>query len=783
MAGAAIAAAAAVLFRDVLFGGEAFFGRDMTPFFYPMKHFLARSVQEGEFPFWTPWILNGAPFFSSLQPGHLYPGSLVLYLLPMPFTFNLLLVFHFPLAGVGTYLLLRRWGLRLPAAVFGGLAFMLGGVMVSTGNFYNNVQTAAWLPWLLLTWDRFVAGGELSDALWFALACAVAFLGGGADLLALQLGLVFVYGLLAPWEEHRADDRVSTGRQLAVFGGMGLVALGLVAVQLLPFWEMLGRSVREFTLELDFVAGRSLEPAGLLHFLVPPALETGTHGFSARMLLTESVPWLLSPYPGLIVLAFAGYGSADRDSRRWSLFWGGVALFSVAFAMGRYSPIYRVFFEWLPPLRMIRYPEKFLILTSIGVTFLGARGLDRWIAAAVRGEGRSLVGVLAGVAAAAAGMMAALTWRPELIGAACGGVLEGGQVCSAETGRAAAAYTDVLLRSAALTAGAAVVAETTIRGALSRHLAAGLLILMAAVDLGVSHETVNPSVDADTYRERPWASRALSELDPDRSSYRYRGSTTSAQMGNPLLVAGAWELTNAYLDFQNLGPNTGQVFGHLSQGGNQGVELVSVANMYTVALKSPPAVRSRLMRAANVKYYGDPTKTADSLPGLSLVAESEDLPIRIFEVRDPVPRAYLVSGYRTAPDPDSALRETVGSDFPLRDSVVLTREADPGRLTGEDGSVRKTEFEGDRVDIHTQTDGRMLLVLTDRFYPGWRATVNGEPARIYRANGYFRAVVIPAGESVVQMRYRPPHFAAGLKISLASVLLWCGLLVYARRDG
>lgn len=778
-AGAALAVAAAFLFRDVLFGGEVFFGRDVTPFFYPMKDFLARSVRDGDFPFWNPWILNGVPFFGSLQPGHLYPGSLLLYLLPMPLAFHLLVVVHYPLAGLGVYLLLRRWEVSRPAAVFGGIAFLAGGFLVSLGNFYNNLQTAAWLPWLLLTWDRFVTAGRRSDALWFALVAAVAFLGGGADLLAVELGLVFLYGLVAPRLDRGRGAATSRGLRIAAWAGAGLLALGLVAVQLLPFWELLGRSVRDLSLGLDFTAGRSLEPAALLHFLVPPALETGTHGFSARMLLSEGTPWLMSVYPGILVLVFAGFGAARRSPRRWWLFWGGVALVGVALGMGRHSPVYRAVFEGIPGIAMIRYPEKFLAASALALALMGARGFDHWLDH--REEGRWLAPTFGGLAAgagAAAGLLAA---RPELIDAACRSWLEGAELCGSPAGEVAGAYGDVLLRSAGVLAVGAVVTAASARDELGRRAAVGVLLVVLVVDLGFSHEEVNPSVESDVYRERPWASETLTRLGPDRRSYRYRGSTTSAQMGSALMVDGAWELTNIYLDFHNLGPNVGQIFGHLSQDGSQGVELTSVATMFTAALESPPAVRARLMRASNVRYYADPTRTADSIPGLDLVARSDELPIRIFEVRDPVPRAYLVSDYRTADGADDALRAALGGEFPLRESVVLTGAQDLPPLTGERGSVVGTSFEGDRVEVRTRADGRMLLVLTDRHYPGWRARVNGEPTPVLRANGQFRAVVVPAGESTVEMRYRPPHFRRGAAISLAGVLLWTGLMAYFRR--
>ncbi|MDH3296892.1 MAG: hypothetical protein OEM96_01260, partial [Gemmatimonadota bacterium] len=135
MPAATIGLAAGLIFLPVLVGGESFFSRDVAPFFYPMKHFLAESLGAGHLPLWNPWTAGGAPFFATLQPGVLYPGSLSLLLLPFPHSADGLVILHVVLAGAGWYVLLRHWGRSESAAAFGALAFMLGGYFLSIANF------------------------------------------------------------------------------------------------------------------------------------------------------------------------------------------------------------------------------------------------------------------------------------------------------------------------------------------------------------------------------------------------------------------------------------------------------------------------------------------------------------------------------------------------------------------------------------------------------------------------------------------------------------------------
>ena len=84
--------------------------------------------------------------------------------------------------------------------------------------------------------------------------------------------------------------------------------------------------------------------------------------------------------------------------------------------------------------------------------------------------------------------------------------------------------------------------------------------------------------------------------------------------------------------------------------------------------------------------------------------------------------------------------------------------------------------------IRSEGEKPGLVVLTDAHYPGWEATLDGEPVRILRANLDFRAVVVPAGIHEIEMRYRPASFRTGILLAGLSVLA-CGGAGILGRDG
>ena len=773
-------AVAAAFFDRVLFRGEAFFSRDVAPFFYPMKHFLVSAVRAGELPLWNPWVAGGEPFFASLQPGLLYPGSLVLYGLPMPAAFDWLVVLHYPLAGAGLALLLRRWGHGWTAAVMGGSVFMLGGFFVSLGNFINNLQTVAWLPWLFLAWDNVLDGGRIRDLLLFAVLCGVAFLGGEPQMLALGLALVFAHGLF------KVQDReLPRGRQTVAFVIAGALAVALVSVQLLPFAEYMSHSVRRLPIELEYASSRSLEPTGALHWLLPPALHTGAHGFSTRFMASSAVPWILSIYGGGIALALALIGALRGRGRRWILFWVAATLVSVLLALGSHSPLYRALFTWVPAFRPFRYPEKFLLIGALAVAVFAAQGTDRWLTLGGGDTRRSRVvdsmGVwlpIFAVVAVYAGT-ALLLGREGFLSGACEAWLGGALLCE-DPQTAADLYGGIALRIVALTLCLSVVTGLYRSRRLRRSLASVIVVALALADLTLAHRDVNPSVESDVYVTAPWTADALAELMSDRGDVRYRGSPHHAAMGSIVTVRGAWELSNMYLDYQTMGPNVGQIFGFPMQDGLQGVELISVALTNEAALRAWSEDPLRFLQAMNVGFYADATASADSIDGLTLAASHPDLPIRIYEVPDPVARLYLVGDFEVREGQAGALRRVLEDEFALGAGAVL--EAEPGfELDPEaTGEVLSRSDQANGLTAKVNASGPMLAVLSDRWYPGWKARVNGADVPVLRANGVFMAVPVPAGVSDVEFHFTPGSILLGAAISLVGLLALTAVWIMAR---
>jgi uncharacterized membrane protein YfhO len=101
--------------------------------------------------------------------------------------------------------------------------------------------------------------------------------------------------------------------------------------------------------------------------------------------------------------------------------------------------------------------------------------------------------------------------------------------------------------------------------------------------------------------------------------------------------------------------------------------------------------------------------------------------------------------------------------------------------TNTEVSVGFTSYQADEVGVKASLPRPGFLLLLDTYFPGWMATVNGQPTKIYRADYNFRAVPLPAGTSTVHFFYRPTSLRLGLALSAAGWLALVGAWFWSRK--
>ena len=155
--------------------------------------------------------------------------------------------------------------------------------------------------------------------------------------------------------------------------------------------------------------------------------------------------------------------------------------------------------------------------------------------------------------------------------------------------------------------------------------------------------------------------------------------------------------------------------------------------------------------------------------------------VKIYEVLDALPRAYVVHQTRLLDDDAAAIQAMADPAFdPARTAILAAGTEIEETSTGEP-TVTVTEYEPQRVTLQASLSAPGYLIVGDTWYPGWQATVDAEAATIERANVHFRAVYLPEGTHTVRFTYKPKAYLIGVGITLLSLAcLGLGWIVHLR---
>jgi hypothetical protein len=785
----ALLALALVVFSPLVLG-RVLFERDIQTFWLAQVETFVRAVAAGCWPVWDPWVTFGQPMLAQPDTQVLYPFTWLNLILPPGPVYSLYVLVHLLLAGLGSFRLARRLGTGGGGAFVAGAVFMLSGPLVSLANLWHHLAGASWMPWVLeAAQSTSESGGKLRPALRWGLLTGVQLLAGSADMAVMT-------ALLAACLAGRqllAGERPTRTRLRTIGSGLAALALGLglSAALWLPTLEVARRSARwalpATTRQYWSFHPLSLAQVGLPLFVVDLPLQERW-----RLLLSEGrEPFLESVYVGLPALALAAAALLARA--RHSLLLAGIAGLSSLVALGRHTPVYSAALALVPPLSILRYPQKALVPAALALGLLAGCGFEAWSRASFwRFRRRSFVIGLGFAALAAVVALGTVLWGGEWLGRATllppvemgAGYREVWAPVAGHLAAAAVAATAVLAAAAAVAAG---------RSSADRSaLAVGAL---AVGTLLAAHRTLHPSASPELLASRSPILQVLRATPDTRvftydygavpgSSERYLGRRM-AQLVDYLPRGWSYREGVALGLQQYLPSPMGARFGiygsfDQDQRGLYPRELDALTRLVWASDDTPPA-RVRLLQLGGVSHvvalHGtgfEPLIEVGRFP--SVYAD----PIRVFRVPQPLPRTYVVEGTRSANDRE-ALAALLDAHFDFRREVLLaeglpSRRADDGFA----GESRLVTYLPDRVEMAVSASRAGIVVLLDSFDPGWRAWVDGKPERVLRANVSFRAVHVPAGSHRVEMRYRPRAVYGGLVVSAVSAVLALSALFLRR---
>jgi hypothetical protein len=346
---------------------RCYFHDDLVMQYSHFRTFLADQILHGRFPLWDPYLLGGIPFFADPNAMAAYPLLYPTLLFPTVWGLNLFFMAHAALAAFGMDFLLRAFSLTPQARRAGAATFALSGF------FWNEVvhppilAAFCWLPWIFGFLERLAREGPRPRLCFGAgLASSLLFLSGN-----YQMSLTAFYGGVFFFILRKAAGGMERPPEAGWFRGTAWFLWGAfpLFLWLIPSLEWILHSTR-FHDSWDyksFNADFSVEPSFIWRFLFP--LNPMGRVFLPYRDYLDNAGYLGIWAP---ILAAAGF----RRGLRRGLPWVFLALGGLAMALGSHLPLHFWACRWLPGLRYLRSPVRFLCLYALGGSFLVAEGYE-----------------------------------------------------------------------------------------------------------------------------------------------------------------------------------------------------------------------------------------------------------------------------------------------------------------------------------------------------------------------------------------------------------------------
>ena len=729
-------------FYHILITGDVIYGSDTGAELHKGNEPFAEALNKLPQKNWSRFM-GGTPESAALRPQY-YPLVIIDLFTSEHRYFGWRYIFAMFTAGYFMYLCARSFGLHPLAALIAGAAYASAPAFLSfsQAGHYAKMTVIGLFPLMYWALNR---GMDTRRIIYFLI------LGGTVGIAIYSphlqmayfalwaLGLLFLYRLL--WDLFRTRNTKTALYQTLLSAGAICLGLAIGAEGVIPqYWNTTTSSKRAVSEQNDgyeFASSWSLHPEEIFALVIPEFVSfdtnTTTHKYWGRNAFKIN-----SEYVGIIPLFFAILALSRIRKKIHIAFLLGLFILAVAYALGPHTPLHKLFFYIVPGVNVLRAPGMIAFLFAFALCALAAYGLHRLITDDITPEASKKIGIAGGICTA---ILLLFAFAPSILLSLWQNIVW----TDIPAPRLQIARNNLpLAGQGALLAALFVGTLTAIsylraQNKLQIHTFALIILTVILIDTWRIDKMflnyVNPNrvppqerVNAD----------AVAFLKRDNTLFRVFALPDHNQMPLPGI-----DLVTGFNDF--------------------------AIRRYDTILKSGAVNNPAIRNLLNTRYIVTPSEL--NIPYLQKIAGRQGL--HIYRNPGALPWFYLAPQYEIIPDENQILQKLTDPNTHPTQTALL--EEDPGITsdTGETGSVERLEYNEHQgyLKLQTTAPGPRILVISQNHHPNWRATVNGEPKPLIRANYLWTAIALEPGEHIVELTYRDPIVATTRWITLGGVII------------
>lgn len=711
---------------------------DVITQIYPWKRVTIDAWKKFELPLWNPYSFSGTSHVGNYQSAIFSPINTLFFILPEIHAWSVMILLQPLLAGVFMFIFLQSLSISKKSSVLGSIAYMFCGFITVWMAYGTLSYAVAFLPGVVYGIYRYIQKKDIYGGLWISLGLALSFFSGHFQMsiyvLLYAIGFIVYLG-------------ISTKEKILSIHAFILVLLGvsIAAPQILPSFDAYTQAVRSSL----FIKGEVIPWQYIATLFSPdfygnPVTRNDWFGHYAE--------W--ASFIGVTPLLLAMFALFTRwKARPVSYF---VIMFFTTLSLAFQTPLVDLLFALKIPVLSTSSASRIIVLMSFSLAVLASYGSDVIIRMWEKHDVKKIGAWIAMIFC-----LLIFVWIVLLV--------------------IRPLAPDKLYIATRNTYLPTIIAMLTVFvSIIGLFLPKRMIVLLPIVLIAFT--------SIDMYR-------FVSKWMPfDQAAYVYPVLPVISKLQS--LTASDYSRV-----FGNVGNELGSAFGlQLIEGydavypyrygrfiSSVGTGIERSVDRSVVIFEKRGQYSEDMLQFLGVKYYAH--KKSDGrlpwaypfwdFPQYNRVWEDDNF--EIFENKKSFPRAFLASGYIVASTDKAILDAFYDTETQKQHTIILEEKPNLDPMAGE-GIATISSYSANAINIDVQTSVPKLLFLSDTYDSGWKATIDGKPAKIHRANFDFRAVEVPNGTHVVRMWYVPRGVTYGFWIAGFATLGLVGCFIWKRKN-
>ncbi|MEX2012945.1 MAG: YfhO family protein [Candidatus Levyibacteriota bacterium] len=690
---------------------------DVITQIYPWRHLVIQVWKSGQIPLWNPYSFSGTPLLANYQSAVLSPSNLLFFIFPFVDGWSLLVLLQPLLAGFFTYAFVRALKRSRTASLISAVSFMFCGFITSWMSYATLGYAILPLPLALFAIEKYHLTKKIRFLVLLSFSIPLSFFSGHFQIsiyFLLFTALYIVFKLVST-KDTKSFIKV------ALFTSFGIL---LSMPQLLPSIEFYAQSFRS-----DIFQKGEVIPLSYLPTLIAP--DFFGNPVTRNDWLGHYAEW--NGFIGVIPLMFSIYALITRKKKEIFFFLcAGLIAILLAFD----TKLVDLMVALKIPVLSTSAASRMIVIYSFMFAVLSAFGVDAIVSDIKERKLRRLVIFLSVFAGIIATLWVIAYFKIYI-----------------PVPKAEIAKSNLVLPTLLFAGGLGLIFISTLNKKII-HVCFLFLLVLVSLDMlrfATKWQPFDPKnlvfaeiSTTSAFSQIAGRERIMSNLEAGVADYY---NLLSPEGYDALYIKRYGEFAASITD------------GKLKQ---------SYRSVVVFPKTSPNT--SAMMNLLGTKYVVH--KNADdgagwtfpvwTYPGGQFEEIYKDNAYKFYENKNSFPRAFLVGDYRIEEDSQEIIGLLTSKDIDLKKQIILEQDPNIDKTKDNIGSAKITKYSPNEIDIEVSASRSGLLFLSDNYYRGWKASINGSDIPIYRANYSFRAVPVKEGNYLIKFEYQPSSFFLGI---------------------